>query len=353
MLDLMRIFAFFCVVSVHFFSKIGFYSRPVIGIRMFAMSCLRSFFMICVPLFVLLSGYLEKGKKLCKAYFLKIIKVLSIYVLASIAVFIYKRFFFNNNLTFKDLIWGLLDFSMADYAWYIEMYIGLFLLIPFLNILYNSLNSKREKQCLVLILCLLTSLPSVINVYNFKDMGWWSNPSLSDSYQKIIPYWWAGMWPITYYYIGCYIKDYSIQIKKSLNLLYIIIISLLYGMYCYWRSYGTNFIWGPWQGWGAFPILILAILIFVFFVNTKIDNWPKWCKVILKYISDSCLGAFLVSVIFDSFFYSKLNATIPDMPLRLNYYFLMVGLVFSCSILLSIVLSMIYNTVIKLIVDRR
>lgn len=325
-LDIVRIFAFFCVVSVHFFNRSGFYSRPVVGTRMFVMSCMRSFFMVCVPLFVVLSGYLEKEKKLCKAYFFKITKVLSIYILASIAVFIYKNFFLNNNLTFKDLIRGLLDFSMADYAWYIEMYIGLFLLIPFLNVLYNSLSKKKEKQCLILIFFLLTSLPSVI---------------------KFLPYWWNEMWPVTYYFIGCYIKDYPIIIKKSINILYIIIITLLYGTYCYWRSYGANFVWGPWQSWGALPILLLAVLVFSFLVNIKIEHCSKWCKFILKQLSDACLGAYLVSVIFDTLFYPKLIAQITDMPLRLNYFFVMVGLVFFCSISLSIFLLVIYNCIVK------
>ena len=73
-LDLIRIFACFCVVSVHFFLNNGFYNHPVIGKRMFLMVCVRSFFMICVPLFVILSGYLEKDKILCKSYFTKLKK---------------------------------------------------------------------------------------------------------------------------------------------------------------------------------------------------------------------------------------------------------------------------------------
>lgn len=347
MLDIVRIIAFFCVVSVHFFMRSELYSRPIVGIRMFVMCCLRSFFMICVPLFVLLSGYLEKEKKLCKAYFFKITKVLTIYVLATIAVFIYKKFFMNNNLSLKDLIEGLLDFSMIDYAWYIEMYIGLFLLIPFLNIMYNSLSQKKGKQCLILIFFLLTSLPTMINVYNFNETGWWSNPAQSISYQKLFPYWWGGMWPVTYYFIGCYIKDYPIIIKKSINILYIIIITLLYGLYCYWRSYGANFVSGVWQNWGALPILLLTVLVFSFLVNIRIEHCSKWCKLILKQLSDACLGAYLVSVIFDTLFYPKLVAQVTDIPLRLNYFFIMVGLVFFCSLFLSMFLLVIYNYIVK------
>ena len=56
--DIIRIFAFFCVVSVHFFLNSKFYDYPTEGKTMLVMTICRSFFMICVPLFLLLSGYL-------------------------------------------------------------------------------------------------------------------------------------------------------------------------------------------------------------------------------------------------------------------------------------------------------
>ena len=348
-LDLIRIFACFCVISVHFFLNSGFYNQPVIGNKMFFWVCIRSFLMICVPLFAILSGYLEKDKILCKSYFFKIKKVIGIYILASIAVFIYKNLYLNQNLSIKKLILGILSYSMADYAWYTEMYIGLFLLIPFLNKLYHSLNKKQEKQCLIIILCFMTSLSGIINVYDFREAGWWFHPLQSNSFQKIIPNWWLGIWPITYYFIGCYIKDYSIKIKKSLNILCILILTLLYGAYCYWRSYEASFVWGAWQEWGAFPILMLTVLVFVFFVNINMDNCPRWCKFILKHCSNACWGAYLVSYIFDNMFYSKLDAMITDIPLKLSYYFIMVGSVFFCSMALSMVLLIVYNSLVKVV----
>lgn len=348
-LDIIRIFAFFCVVSVHYFSYIGFYGRPVLGTRMFIMTTMRSFFMICVPLFVILTGYLESSKTLCKEYFVKIKRVIFIYILASITVFLYKWLFLHNAFTFKDLLTGILDFSMANYAWYIEMYIGLFLLIPFLNILYHNL-SKKSKQGLLLVMIFLTALSSIINVYNFKETGWWNTPSVSTSYQKLIPSWWEGIWPLTYYFIGCYLKEYPITIKKFLNFILILITTLLFGAYNYWHSFGGDkFIWGPWQSWGALPILILAVFVFIFFLNINMTECPRSIKFILKHCSNACLGAFLVSVIFDNFYYPKLNKYVTDIPLRLNYYPIMAAIVFLSSLALSLLLSVIYNGITKII----
>ena len=57
-LDLTRIVAFVSVVSIHFFLNSGYYDAPVVGKRMYIMTLGRTFFGICVPLFMLLSGYL-------------------------------------------------------------------------------------------------------------------------------------------------------------------------------------------------------------------------------------------------------------------------------------------------------
>ena len=83
-------------------------------------------------------------------------KTLGIYLLASLACAIYKIVNFGYKPTW--MIWGVFDYTTANYAWYIEMYIGLFLLIPFLNLAYNNLPSRKSKLVLLVTLIGLTSL---------------------------------------------------------------------------------------------------------------------------------------------------------------------------------------------------
>ena len=81
-LDLTRILAFLSVVSVHFFLNTDFYKIPIKGKRMLVLATLRTSFMVCVPLFLLLTGYLVSYKKISleaeslKKYYKKIIQVL-------------------------------------------------------------------------------------------------------------------------------------------------------------------------------------------------------------------------------------------------------------------------------------
>ena len=145
-LDIIRIFSLFCVIAVHFFLNSGFYNEIVIGKKMYIMSIIRSFFIICVPMFIMLTGYLVNGKTLSKKYYKGIIKILIIYLICSIIYSLFGKFYLKEEMTFTIFLKKLISYSGTRYSWYIEMYIGLFLLIPFFNIIINSLKSKKEYQ---------------------------------------------------------------------------------------------------------------------------------------------------------------------------------------------------------------
>lgn len=61
-LDLTRILAFLAVPSVHFFLNSTYYDTAIVGPRMALMTVMRTAFMVCVPLYMLLSGYLSAEK---------------------------------------------------------------------------------------------------------------------------------------------------------------------------------------------------------------------------------------------------------------------------------------------------
>ena len=110
-LDLLRIVAVFTVLSVHFFLHNGFYSEPVTGMGpiegiidyfstgngdslhgplMFLAVAMRTLFSVCVPLFIILTGYLMSRKELKKGYYKGIRKTLIIFILATIVCMIFK-----------------------------------------------------------------------------------------------------------------------------------------------------------------------------------------------------------------------------------------------------------------------
>lgn len=306
-LDIIRIVAVFTVLSVHFFLHNGFYGQTVQGVEMYIMVMMRTLFTVCVPLFLLLTGYLMSKKTLSKKYYFGIVKTLLVYVLASLACMIFKAVHDNEPLTLKSFILGTLDFTGANYSWYVEMYIGLFLLIPFLNLAYNKLKNKRQKQVLVLTLIILTVLPSVLNIFNFETLQWWGDPTTSDTYSALVPDWWTGIYPITYYFTGCYIREYGIRLKTPTLLVLFLAALVIFGSFNFYRSYGTYFKTGAYLGWQGIESYALTTMLFLLLSRIKTDNFNIGVRFVLYKLSDLAFGIYLLSFIFDSLVYPVLN----------------------------------------------
>ena len=338
-MDIIRIVAAFTVLSVHFFLHNGFYSQIVEGVPMYIMVLMRTLFSVCVPLFMILTGYLMSHKTLSRKYYSGISKTLIVFVLATLACMIFKTVHDNEPFSLKSFILGTLDFTGANYSWYIEMYIGLFLLVPFLNLAYNKLKNKRQKQVLVLTLVFLTIIPTLFNIFNFDNPAWWSDPKSSDTFAKLVPSWWMGFYPIAYYFTGCYIREYGIKLKTRSMLVLFLLAILIFGTFNFYRSYGTTFKSGIYVYWYGFEPYILSVLLFVLLSRIKTDNMNEKVKFVLWKVSDLALGIYLISYIFDMLVYPVLNEKITTMTDRLPFYFVTVPIVFICSMLASAVLN--------------
>lgn len=338
--DIIRCLAFFLVVSVHSLSKMGYYGNTVTGEKMFIATLARAIFIVCVPLFLMLSGYLTRTKKLSGNYFKKLGKTYLTYVLAALCCIAYSVWFLEKTVDFKGIAFSILDFTAAPYSWYVEMYIGLFLLTPFLNVLYNNLPSVHWKRVLIAVMVIITALPAVMNVYSFSSLEWWSTPAISGAPQnKLIPSWWTSFYPITYYFIGCYLSEYGLKINKWLNILLIAATVTVSGVYSFWRSYNSSFVWGMWCEYRSFFNVILTTLIFAFFINRNYDKLPKIVSTIISKLSGLCFAGYLVSWIFDEQFYPILIEKVPQISDRFKYYFIIVPLIFTLSLILSYLIS--------------
>lgn len=346
-LDCVRIFALFTVISVHFFLNSGFYQRPVVGTSMLVQCIIRSFFMICVPLFLLLTGYLMKNKELSIKYYKGIGNTLFVYVLASIACVLFKNIYYPNE--HHNLLLSILNFTGANYAWYIEMYIGLFIIIPFLNLIYNNLKNQSQRKLLILTMLFLTSIPCVLNIFVFNNSSWWSQPSLIQTYQKVIPSYWVSMYPITYYFIGGYLHDYGLKLNNIQCLIVMIVSTVLAGFISYHWSTPSNFIWGSWADFGSLFTAITASCVFILIKrNMSLNNLSDRGRMFISKVAGLTLGGYLVSYIFDTIIYSFFKSRVNNDYLGLRYYLIIVPLVFVCSILLSYLLDFIQKGINKI-----
>lgn len=331
-LDVIRSVAVFSVLSVHFFLNNGFYETKVSGGRMLVAFIMRNAFMICVPLFLLLTGFLMAKKELSKKYYFGIVRTLELYVLTSVLILIFKHFYLGEQFTFLDAIYyitGNGNNGYNGYAWYISMYIGLFLLIPFLNMIWNGLKSKKQKQLLVATLFFLTTVPTIFNAGEKITMMTW----------------WYYIYPFTYYMIGAYIREYQPKINIILGILGLMISVVFFGTFGYWKSHWTLFEWGVYNDWGGIQNVLNGVLVFLILTNMNFEKMPKILKEIIVRISKLSLGIYLISYIFDNCFYPKLNEAVHSMPKRIEYYFVLVPLVFVCSTIASQLINWVIDAI--------
>lgn len=347
-LDIIRSIAVYLVISVHFFLNNGFYDITIQGKRLWAAVCVRTAFMTCVPLFMLLTGYLMNQKRLSKRYFLGISKTLLTYLICCIFILIYTVVVLKEKTTFFSATIDILGFT--HYSWYIEMYIGLFLLIPFLNLIYNNLENKKQKLLLIAVFTVLTTLPSILNIYDLLSFNTIIHPSTSSLTNKLVPEWWEGLYPITYYFIGAYLKEYKEDIKISAKkcLLLLLILIVVFGTFNFWRSHNIAFVWGKWSAWSSFENVIDSILLFLFIIKLNVKRLPNPVKKCFSIVSELSLGVYLLSWIFDNALYQILNTHIALVQDRLYYYPLIVPAVFLCSLLLSWIVKLICRPLLDL-----
>ena len=316
-LDLARLSALFCVVSVHFFLYTGFYGEPCTGLKMYLLTLLRCSFMVCIPLFLLLTGYLMGGRTFSKKHYLGVDKVLGVYVLCAAVCVLLKKYYFE----MPETSWfNIFDFSASTYGWYVEMYLGLYLLIPLLNLVWRGLEGKRQHQALLLIFLLLAHLPSVANGFDWKTPGAFADPSLSLRYYLLVPRYWTTIYPVSYYFIGCYLRDHPVKLSKPKNALLYGAALLVFGSFAFYKSGTGVFISGPWQNWESLLLLPCGVLLFTFFTNLDPSRWRKTPRMLLALGSECAFGAYLLSCLFDQLFYSDILAGTPDFFSRLAYF---------------------------------
>lgn len=329
-LDLVRVFACLMIIMVHSFSN-GYNAAPMNGIVMFLFLMIRNVAFVGVLLFIILTGYFKCKKNICKEYYKSIKKLIKIYLIISIFTIFFRKYFMHDTMDMYGYILGIFNFTTIPYGWYFEMYIGLFVLIPFLNILYNNIESKKQKQLLIISLIIICSIPQTFETLFI------SNRSLN-----IFPSWWGKLYPILLYYIGCYIREYRLNINKYINLLMIVIWvffeSFVMYFYCEGNSLNDRVI----IDYNFFPAVILSVLIFIYLYNIEIKGYRL--KSIFKCISNVTFGMYLISFIVDKFLYSILIFNFSN---NIKYF---LGVVFytPAVFLISFVLSLIIDVIINL-----
>ena len=281
-IDIIRIIAVMLVLSVHFFLNTKYYGTEMSGLNMHLQGVIRNFCMACVPLFMVITGFLNKKKKYNKKFLKSLISILIIWLFYSVIEYFTLNIINNSHdvLNFKDLLFSITSFNACGYSWYIEMYIGLYLISPLINNAYDAFDEKNKKY-LTIILLFVFLIPETLNAI-FNGL-------------IHIPNWWMSAYPIGYYILGKYLSENKINLKKKNIILLLIFNMVLTYSYSYISSIEFNTI----------PTAINTILIFFLFYDVNV--YKGFLKKIIVYMSGITLDIYLASSLIDKLVYPYLN----------------------------------------------
>ena len=288
--DVVRILAVCLVFWLHFYLRNGFYYTPVDNLAGFIDVAFRPVFMCCIPLFLILTGYLKCGKPWKWSGYCSILPILTSYMLISMVHLLYKILIKKEIKPVSEWIQDFLGFRLANYGWYIGMYIGLFLLCPLMVRLWESGRNRKEHVAMILSLVMVTFLPSTVNVF------------APDSDMNILPTYFTGMYYITYFLTGCYIRTYRPKVRVRIALPVIFLLGMLQsGMNLLTREEADNYYSGYSSDYSNLLIVVMAVLLFlsVYDLRCKIP----WIRRGAAVVSGVVLEMYLISYIFDSNIY--------------------------------------------------
>lgn len=313
-LDIVRTVAMAFVISVHFFLNNGFYGREMQGPSMLAAGCFRWLFFTCVPLFLLITGYLRGDDRPSKRYYCGIFRVVISWFLISLISIGFQIWRYGTEKSVVQWIGDILDYKAANYSWYVEMYIGVFLILPYINLAFHSVESRRGHQLMAASICGLVFLPSVLNGWNVGDSVW-----------NLAPNYWTYLYPFAYYVIGCYIRKYRPKPPVWGCLGAAALICAAQGVISFVTAQGKRFGDGLGGGYSDMAVCAASVLLFLGLYRISLPRKQKAGRIaagFFRFVSSVSFDAYLISWVFDRLFYEKLSAKM--VPEAYPYYYLTV-----------------------------
>ena len=329
-LDLIRCVALLMVPIMHSLDHTGLYDQQLHGAANQFMIAVKTLFTTCIPLYVMLSGFLNNKKALSARYYLGLIRILGVYLICGAACLAFEQCSGIAHRSLAEMVSALVNFSCSDYAWYIMMYFGLFLMIPFLNMAYHGLKTQRQKLVLVATFLALSVLPSLLNLYF-----------------QLYSLWWARLYPLCYYFTGAYLSEYMPNVKpgKWAAALLAFLAAYCVFFYFHYDANGAALI-GVYQD--TFPVYILSVLLFVILFRLPLGMVPGAVAALLRKVSDLTLPAYLLTWITDSLIYPRLMAAVPAGPARYPWLLLTVPLSLISALLMAQVVDWVFAPVNQL-----
>lgn len=234
------------VIIVHTWFEVGFYSKSVNEPVMWIMIYINSILLTCVPLFLCMTGFLLKNKKITLKHYIGWFKYYIPFVLIMLMQYVYNNVVYNNS----EGLYGAFTVYLNGYM---SMFFGVYLIVPFLNVLWNNLDINK-KMILLIVLLFLTIIPSVTGMM-FTRL-------------------WTPLCPFLYYYTGAFLREYKVKIDSIYAVVILFTICILETVYVVFYSDGVinmGYFWNEYNNfyntYYILPTYFLTVLIIILILN--------------------------------------------------------------------------------------
>ena len=277
-IDLYRCLGLLFVTGLHSFLYNGFYSEAQ-GLSMLGPNMARWLFSACNGMFMLMTGYLKTRKPWDRGYYRGLWTVLVGYGLTCLISYPIRHFLYGEEHSL--LQWIDRFFTFDGYGWYIGMYVGLILLSPVLNLAMDHMD-RRQLLGLALTMAALTALPSATPIH-------------------LLPEYWTGLYPLTYYTLGAVIRRLELHIPSWVGLLGAALTAGLMGLLSSFTAAGGVFTDGFVQGGnGGFLSTLLVTMLFLGIYRLRL---PSGLERLLTWLSGGVFEGYLLSRLLDVWVY--------------------------------------------------
>ncbi len=337
-IELLRIVAMLLIISFHYVYKSG-YTFDVLNFNSFIVKTFYLFGELGVNIFFLITGYFMVDGKFSLKRLIKILlevqfyNLLMVLVASLLGLYKFKRI--------KDIFFLLFPITIGKF-WFVTVYVYIYILAPYLNILINNMKKDEHKRLIIIALIICSIIPTLLGVfYNSSEA---------------FPYFSRFIWGVVLYLVGSYIKRYKLSFfekKKnsiisaltsfSLMLLAIIVIYHFRGFLSKMGLKELSYFWTP----NSILMVILSLSLFYLFL--KIDIKPN--KFINK-IASTTLGVYILhDGYFDYYIWQNVfhSATHLDSNFSIFYILISAFIVFTIACLIDLIRQMLDKCLNKII----
>ena len=282
-LDLIRAAACLLVVLLHTLFRVGFTAESLNSPAGWFQSSYWLLTKTCVPLFLLLSGWLNRDRQAKADYYINYLHLYIPYLLVSAFSLTHYALFLKIPVDLHYALGAILNFYACNNTWYLMMYTGLYLMIPFLNILYRGLETRGQKRLLLLSFFALSVLPSLVN-----------------GRFHIYALWWTRLYPILFYFLGSYLREYPPRRRCRVYVLWLLCALLLFAlrnMLCFRGDLERL----AEVDYDHYEILALSLLIFCVLKTLPAERLPEPAVRAVRLLAKSSFYVFLLSGISDDY----------------------------------------------------